>query len=124
MSAIQNITRLHHHDAIYLPRPQSLAMVLMVFNLIIKKSETKEETEREGKNNNILPSHHLLLLLIPISSLRPRTAGNSFIVRCHVTSKKPMGEHGSKQKISRFSTYTLSDLGDLSNLIGSLSRTI
>ena len=127
MSAIKNITRLHHHHAIYLPRPQSLAMVLMVFNLIIKKSETKEETEREGKNNNILPSHHLLLLLIPISSLRPRTAllaGNSFIVRCHVTSKKPMREHASKQKISRFSIYTLSDLGDLSNLIDSLSRTI
>ena len=127
MSAIKNITRLHHHDAIYLPRPQSLAMVLMVFNFIIKKSETKEETEREGKKNNILPSHHLLLLLIPISSLRPRTAllaGNSFIVRCHVTSKKPMREHASKQKISRFSIYTLSDLGDLSNLIGSLSRTI
>ena len=49
MSAPKSITRFHHQDAIYLPRPQSLAMVLMVFNLIIKKSETKEETEREGK---------------------------------------------------------------------------
>ena len=103
MSAPKSITRFHHQDAIYLPRPQSLAMVLRVFNLIIKKSETKEETEREGKNNNILPSHHPLLLLIPISPLRPRTAllaANSFIVRCHVTSKKPMRAHASMEKIS------------------------
>jgi len=107
MSAPKNITRFHHQDVIYLPGPQSLAMVLGVFHLIIKKSETKEETEREGKNNNVLPSHHLLLLLIPISSLRPRTAllvGNSFIVRCHVTSKKPMRAHASKEKISRYIT--------------------
>ena len=74
MSAPKSITRFHHQDAIYLPRLQSLTMVLRVFNLIIKKSETKEETEREGKNNNILPSHHPLLWLIPISPLRPRTA--------------------------------------------------
>ena len=97
----KSITRFHHQDAIYLPRPQSLAMVLRVFNLIIKKSETKEETEREGKNNNILPSHHPLLLLIPISPLRPRTAllaANGFIVRCHVTSKKPMRTHASTEK--------------------------
>ena len=101
MSAPKSITRFHHQDAIYLPRPQSLAMVLRVFNLIIKKSETKEETEREGKNNNILPSHHPLLLLIPISPLRPRTAllaANSFFVRCHVTSKKPMRAHASMEK--------------------------
>ena len=97
----KSITRFHHQDAIYLPRPQSLAMVLRVFNLIIKKSETKEETEREGKNNNILPSHHPLLLLIPISPLRPRTAllaANGFIVTCHVTSKKPMRTHASTEK--------------------------
>ena len=74
MSTPKNITRFHHQGAIYLPRPQSLAMVLGVFNLIIKKSETKEETEREEKNNNVLPSHHPLLSLVPISPLRPRTA--------------------------------------------------
>ena len=103
MSAPKSITRFHHQDAIYLPRLQSLTMVLRVFNLIIKKSETKEETEREGKNNNILPSHHPLLWLIPISPLRPRTAllaANSFIVRCHVTSKKAMRAHASMEKIS------------------------
>ena len=82
-------------------------MVLGVFNLIIKKSETKEETltEREEKNNNVLPSHHPLLLLVPISPLRPRTAllaGNSFIVRCHVTSKKPMRAHAVRKKIQHY----------------------
>ena len=93
MSAPKSIIRFHHQAAIYLPGPQSLAMVLEVFNLIIKKSKTKEETEREEKNNNVLPSHHPLLLLVFISPLRPRTAllaANSFIVRCHLTSKKPM----------------------------------
>ena len=76
-------------------------MVLGVFNLIIKKSETKEETEREVNNINILPSHHPLLLLVPISPLRPRTvllAANSFIVRCHVTLKKRMRAHASEEK--------------------------
>ena len=58
MSATKNITRFHHQDAIYLPGPQSLAMVLGAFNLIIKKSETKEETEREEKKI-VLPSHAL-----------------------------------------------------------------
>ena len=57
----------------YLPRLQSIAMVLGVFNLIIKKSETKEKTEKEEKINSVLPSHHPLLLLVPISPLRPRT---------------------------------------------------
>ena len=108
MSAPKNITRSHHQDAIYLPRLQSLAMVLGVFNLIIKKSETKEETEREEKINSVLPSHHpLLLLLVPISPLRPRTvllAGNSFIVRCHVTSKKPMRAHAVRKKIQLYNT--------------------
>ena len=67
MPAPKNVTRFHYQDAIYLPRAQSLAMVLGVFNLIIKNSETKEETEREEKNNNnVLPSHHPLLLLVPI----------------------------------------------------------
>ena len=84
-------------------------MVLGVFNLIIKKSKTKEETltEREEKNNNVLPSHHPLLLLVPISPLRPRTAllaGNSFIVRCHVTSKKPMRTHVVRKKIQLYNT--------------------
>ena len=81
-------------------------MVLGVFNLIIKKSETKEETEREGKNN-VLPSHQPLLLLVPISPLRPRTAllaANSFIVRCHVTSKKPMRTHVVRKKIQLYNT--------------------
>ena len=67
MSAPKNITRFHHQDANYLPRPQSLAMFLEVFYLIIKKSEKKEETEREKKKNNVLPSHYLLLLLVPIT---------------------------------------------------------
>ena len=67
MSAPKSITRFHHQDAIYLPRPQSLAMVLGVFNLIIKESEKKEETERAEKNNNVLPSHHAFLLLVPIT---------------------------------------------------------
>ena len=67
MSTLKNITRFHHQDAIYLPRPQALAMVLGVFNLNIKKSETKEETKREEKNNNVLPSHYPLLLLVPIT---------------------------------------------------------
>ena len=82
-------------------------MVLGVFNLIFKKSETKEETEREGKNNNVLPSHQPLLLLVPISPLRPRTvllAGNSFIVRCNVTSKKPMRTHAVRKKIQLYNT--------------------
>ena len=109
MSAPKNITRFHHQDAIYLPRLQSLVMVLGVFNLIIKKSETKEETltEKKEKNNNVLPSHHPLLLLVPISPLRPRTAllaGNSFIVRCHVTSKKPMTAHVVRKKIQLYNT--------------------
>ena len=107
MSAPKNITRLHHLDTIYLPRSQSLAMVLRVFNLIIKKSETKEETEREEKINSVLPSHHPLLLLVLISPLRPRTvllAGNSFIVRCHVTSKKPMRAHAVRKKIQLYNT--------------------
>ena len=66
-----------------------------------RKARQKKETEREEKNNNILPSHHPLLLLIPISPLRPRTAllaANGFIVRCHVTSKKPMRTHASTKK--------------------------
>ena len=82
-------------------------MVLGVFNLIIKKSETKEETEREEKKNYVLRSHHPLLLLVPISPLRSRTvllAGNSFIVRCHVTSKKPMRTHVVRKKIQLYNT--------------------
>ena len=68
MPAPKNVTRFHYQDAIYLPPAQSLAMVLGVFNLIIKNSETKEETEKEEKkiNNNVLPSHHPLLLLVPL----------------------------------------------------------
>ena len=61
----------------------------------------KARQRRKRKNNNILPSHHPLLLLIPISPLRPRTAllaANGFIVRCHVTSKKPMRTHANTEK--------------------------
>ena len=34
------------------------------------------------------------------------------------------GREPDLKELSKFSIYTLSDLGDLSNLIGSLSRTI
>ena len=36
MPAPKNVTRFHYQDAIYLPLAQLLAMVLGVFNLIIK----------------------------------------------------------------------------------------
>ena len=76
MPAPKNLTRFHYQDAIYLPPAQSLAMVLGVFNLIIKNSETKEERKRKKKKL-------IIMFCLPItpcscsfhySSLRPRTA--------------------------------------------------
>ena len=62
-----------YQDAIYLPRPQSLAMVLGVFEVIMKYSKReKEETERK-KTCFAFPSP-LALARSHYSPLRPRTA--------------------------------------------------
>ena len=96
---------------LYLPTSSAVARDgSRLSNLIIKKSETKEETEREEKNNNVLPSHHpLLLLLLVIPSLHSGPGlrywwEKSFIVRCHVTSKKPMRAHAVRKKIQLYLT--------------------
>ena len=58
MSAPKNVTRFHYQDTIYLPRPQSLAIVLVVFKL---NYQVKRDTGRNGKGRkkrgNVLPSH-------------------------------------------------------------------
>ena len=46
MSAPKNVIRFHYHDTIYLSRPQSLAIVLVVFKL---NYQIKRDKGRNGK---------------------------------------------------------------------------
>ena len=59
MSAPKTVTRFDYQDTIYLPRPQSLAIVLVVFKLNYQEKRDKgaNVTEREEKKANVLPSH-------------------------------------------------------------------
>ena len=45
----------------------------------------------EEGNNALLPSNVIGFVMLPAQRFSEILAGNSFIVRCHVTSKKPMG---------------------------------
>ena len=52
------LLRFHYQHAIYLPRPQSHAMVLGVFKLNYQVTRDKGGNGRERKKNaNVLPSH-------------------------------------------------------------------
>ena len=52
------LLRFHYQHAIYLPRPQSLAMVLGVFKLNYQVKRDKGGNGRERKKKvNVLPSH-------------------------------------------------------------------
>lgn len=58
MSASKNVTRFHHQDTIYLPRPQSLAIVLGIFKLNYQvKQDKRGNGKRREKKANVLPSH-------------------------------------------------------------------
>ena len=58
MSAPRHVIRFHYQHAIYLPRPQSLAMVLGVFklNYQVKRDAGGNGKERK-KKANVLRSH-------------------------------------------------------------------
>ena len=58
MSAPKHAIRFHYQHAIYLPRPQSLAMVLGVFKLNYQAKRDKGGNGKERKKKaNVLPSH-------------------------------------------------------------------
>ena len=58
MSAPKNVTRFHYQDTIYLPRPQSLAIVLVVFKLNYQVKRGKGGNGKGRKKKaNVLPSH-------------------------------------------------------------------
>ena len=58
MSAPKYAIRFHYQHAIYLPRPQSLAMVLGVFKLNYQAKRDKEGNGKERKKKaNVLASH-------------------------------------------------------------------
>ena len=62
----KNVPRFHYQDAIYLPRLQSLAMVLGVFKVIIKYQKREKGGNGKGRKKHVLPPHHPLLSLVPI----------------------------------------------------------
>ena len=47
----KNVARFHYQDAIYLPCPQSLAMVLGVFKVIIKYQKREKGGNEKGKKD-------------------------------------------------------------------------
>ena len=58
MSDPRHVIRFHYQHAIYLPRPQSLAMVLGVFKLNCQVKRDKGGNGKERKKKaNVLPSH-------------------------------------------------------------------
>ena len=61
MSAPKNVARFHYQHPIYLPRPQSLAIVLGVFKLNYQAKRDKggngKGTTTTKNNANGLPSH-------------------------------------------------------------------
>ena len=58
MSAPRHVIRFHYQYAIYLPRPQSLAMVLGVFKLNYQvKRDTGGNGKERKKKANVLRSH-------------------------------------------------------------------
>ena len=50
------LVRFHYQDKIYLPRPQSLAIVLVVFKLNYQVKRDKGGNGKEEKKANVLPS--------------------------------------------------------------------
>ena len=69
MAAPKNITRFHYQDTIYLPRPQSLAIVLVVIKLNYQVKRDKGRNWKGRKKANFLPSN---LSLRPWKSLHTR----------------------------------------------------
>ena len=51
------LVRFHYQDKIYLPRPQSLAIVLVVFKLNYQVKRDKGGNRKGRKKANVLPSH-------------------------------------------------------------------
>ena len=104
------------------PKRVSAAKQGMDFRVVSFQLDQKPLKEREGwrREVNICGTSTGLSRLLEPRSLRGR-AGQptlAYNIMTHTGGKSPRGE------VFPFSIYTLSDLGDLSNLIGSLSRTI
>ena len=58
MSVHKNVTTFHYQDTIYLPQPQSLAIVLVVFKLNYQVKRDKGGNGKGRKKKaNVLPSH-------------------------------------------------------------------
>ena len=62
-----------------------MRQVLLQIVAILLQSATEEG------NNALLPSNIIGFAMLPAQRFSEILGGNSFIVRCHVTSKKPMG---------------------------------
>ena len=69
----KNVARFHYQDTIYLPCPQSLAMVLGVFKVIIKYQKREKGGNEKGKKACFAFPSPLALARSHYSPLRPRT---------------------------------------------------
>ena len=61
-----------------------------VWQFYYKVQRLLQSATEEG-NNALLPSDIIRFAMLPAQRFSEILAGNSFIVGCHVTSKKPMG---------------------------------